>query len=97
MSSMSDEKARFPIGTIVVLATGSEATKPPFFRPGDDLIMESATSGKTSCRITTISPEMIEVTSATTRYSLTPTAATLAEGGISTYEGGWIVRSLAES
>jgi hypothetical protein len=94
---MSDEKARFPIGTIVILVAGSEATKPHFFRPGDDLTMESTTSGNSTCRIIDITPEMIEVTSAGTRYSLTPAAATLEEGGISTYAGGWVVRSIAGS
>ncbi|GLS17167.1 hypothetical protein GCM10007874_01820 [Labrys miyagiensis] len=93
---MSNEKARFPIGTIVVLAAGSQAAKPPF-RLGDDLTMESTTDGKSTCRITAITPETMEVTCATTHYSLTPAAATLEEGGVSAYVGGWVVRSIARS
>lgn len=96
MRSMPKEKARFPIGTIVVLAAGSQATKPPF-RPGDDLTIESTTYGKAVCRITAITPETMEVTSAATHYSLTPAAATLEEGGISAYVGGWVVRSIGGS
>jgi hypothetical protein len=91
---MSDEMPQFPIGTIVILTAGSREATPAVFRPGDDLAMASATSGKARCRVVALTTERVEVKSGGNRYSLSPAAATLGNGGIADYEGGWVVRSI---
>ncbi|CAM5774941.1 hypothetical protein LMIY3S_04774 [Labrys miyagiensis] len=93
MTYRTADEMRFPIGTIVILATDSGVAEPAALRPGDDLTLESPTRGSAHCRIRAITPEMIEVENTRARYRLTPAAATLTQGGTSTYEGGWVVRS----
>jgi hypothetical protein len=94
---MSEDQTPFPVGTIVTLTPETRQADPVSYRPSDAVILQSSTGGISPCRVTAISPETIEVVCGTMRYRLTPAAATLEGGGISTYAGGWVVRSAGDT
>jgi hypothetical protein len=91
MAATTYDGKQFQVGSVVALVTESGDHKVSGLLPGDDLTMQSATSGTLRGRVTVVTPETIGLSSNKTEYALSPAAATLGASGV--YEGAWVIRS----